>query len=127
MIISSNRAGKILTIMLQSFCQMEFNYFWSKNNCFFTSANFSKILNNLHRNLFLTRRSGLFELERQNKNQGRQSSHNANETCYTCLIFLTWPCFRVKVDIFKVSGALIFQKLQKITWKFIYNLQFWHI
>ena len=31
------------------------------------------------------------------------------------------------MDIFKVSGALIFQKLQKITWKFIYNLQFWHI
>ena len=28
-------------------------------------------------------------------------------------------CFRVKMGIIKVSGALIFQKSQKITWKFV--------
>ena len=46
---------------------------------------------------------------------------------YIYLIFHILPCFRVKVDSFKVSGALIFQNRKKITWKFVSNMQIWHI
>ena len=34
---------------------------------------------------------------------------------------------RLKMDSFKVSGALIFQNRKKITWKFVSNKQIWHI
>ena len=63
--------------------------------------------------------------EEKKKKIGRQSSHISINPCYIYLIFHILSCFRVKIDISKVSDALIFQNSQQITRKCVSNLQIW--
>ena len=90
---------------------------------FFKGAKFSKILKNSQENLFLTADMAYLNWNDKNKNKEDNLVIISIKLCYICLIFLALSCFRVKMDIFKVSGTLIFQKSQKITRKFVSYLQ----